>query len=444
MIKWMRNYRAEFEIGERDGKILIPEHTLTISLPFSCQFQITSGINNGENRAVFQFINLSENDRADLWIDTWNIAKRYIYMKFYAGYGDTMPLLFEGFIQKGTSGKQGGSTDYITNILAFDQGHLFKFGYLNATFTEKTTISDILRIATDGTKTGVGYITPDILPLRRNRTFIGQTLDLISREYSGYSMFVNKGEIHILGNNDVIPGQIQVISDDTGLIGSPERGSAFVNCSMVFEPQLTAGQAILLQSHSLSWMNQAYKVVRVAHNGIISPVTCAKAITNVVLTAFDGSPRVLEKQPEVTYSGQPTIGMWQKPVQGTVSSPFGPRSQPIAGASTYHKGMDIAANYNTPVYSPANGRVIAAYINGSLTSGFGRFISIDNGVINNKQVTSWFGHLNSWVVHSGQQVEKGQLIGYVGSTGYSTGPHLHFQINEGNTPVNPTKYIGAY
>lgn len=444
MLKRQRNYRAEFEIGSRDGNKLVPEHTLTISYPYTCQFNVSTGINRGENRAVFQFINLSEIDRADLWIDTWNIAKRYIYMKFYAGYGDTMPLIFEGFVQSGTSGKDGGSTETITTIQAFDEGHLFRFGYLNATFTEKTKLSDILKVALEGTNLKVGYITPDILPLRRNKTYIGQTLDLLSREYSGYSFFVSKGQLHVLGDRDVVPGEIPVIGEGSGLLGSPRRGSSFVECTSAFEPQITAGQAIILQSTSLPWLNQSYKVVRVEHAGIISPVISSDLITNLTLTAFDEQPRVLEKTEESTYKGQPTTGLWQKPVQGQVTSPFGPRPQPVAGASTNHKGMDIGAAMNAPVYAPANGRVIAAYINGSLTSGFGRFISIDHGTINGKNVTSWYGHLSSWVVHSGQYVEQGQLIGYVGSTGYSNGPHLHFQINENNTPVNPTKYIGYY
>ena len=73
---------------------------------------------------------------------------------------------------------------------------------------------------------------------------------------------------------------------------------------------------------------------------------------------------------------------------------------------------------------------------------------MDNGVINGKSITSRYGHLNSFVVSANQNVYQGQLIGYVGNTGISTGPHLHFEVREGtgnNTiAVNPINYIGSY
>lgn len=445
MLKFQRNYRAEFEIGDRNGQELIPTHKVTISYPFSCVFQLGLGINKGENHAAFQFINLSETDRADLWMDIWNIGKRYIYMKFYAGYGDTTPLIFEGFVKNCTSEKPEGGTEYITQVEAFDEGHLFQVGYLNATFTKGTTLAEILKVATAGIEgVKVGYVTPDILPLRRDRTYIGQTLDLLTREYQGYKFFINKGEINVLGDRDVVPGEVQVINADSGLLGSPERASSFVRCAMIFEPQLTPGQALVLQSYILPWLNQAYRVVRIEHKGIISPNVCGRLVSDITLTAFDDEYKELKKEVEYTYTGKSAEGQWKKPVKGSISSSFGSRTQPNKNASANHKGIDIAANLNSTVQAPANGKVIAAYISGSLTTGFGKFVAIDHGIINGKQVSSWYGHLNSWTVTSGQTVSAGDIIGYVGSTGNSTGTHLHFQINENNVPVNPIKYIGTY
>lgn len=94
MLKLQRNYRAEFEIGERHGLDLIPRDKLTVSYPFSCQFHISSGTYQTQNQGVFQLVNLSRNDQARLWLDMWNFGKKYIYMKFYAGYGENMPLVF--------------------------------------------------------------------------------------------------------------------------------------------------------------------------------------------------------------------------------------------------------------------------------------------------------------------------------------------------------------
>lgn len=440
MEKWLRNYRAEFEIGEKINEEFIPHHNLVITPPFTLQLHVSSGVTSEQNRGIFQFINLSETDRADLYIDIWNFQKKYIYMKLYAGYGETMPLIFEGLVRRCTSGKQGGSTEFITTIEAFDQGHFLTNSFLNATYTKGTRLSDILKVACEGTTLTPGYISPDIEPLKRDRTFIGQPADLISREYSGYDFFVNRGEINLIGERDLLPGEVQVITDESGLIGSPDRGEDFVRCTTTFEPQLRAAQGVLVQSLSLPWFNQAYKIVQIEHRGIISPVVCGQLITELTLTALDDNSRELEKTLQTSYTAQPTPGVWKKPVQGQISSRFGPRPQPIPGASTNHMGIDIAAPFNTTVYAPANGRVITA----GWVSGFGKAIYIDHGKINNKTVVSIYGHLNNYIVRPQQFVEQGQAIGYVGSTGYSTGPHLHFQINENNHPVDPTKYIGNY
>ena len=89
------------------------------------------------------------------------------------------------------------------------------------------------------------------------------------------------------------------------------------------------------------------------------------------------------------------------------------------------------------VYAPENGTVTGAYING----GFGRFISVNHGKdTDGNLLVSWYGHLNKWLVSPGQKVSKGQQIGLVGSTGVSTGPHLHFAVRENGQYVNTLKY----
>ena len=144
--------------------------------------------------------------------------------------------------------------------------------------------------------------------------------------------------------------------------------------------------------------------------------------------------------------------VWDKPIKqgkGRITSPFGLRKQPLANGagSTTHEGIDIAADLNTPVYAPANGTITTS----TLEVYNGNCIRMDNGVINGKNVTSVYAHLAARVVKPGQTVSKGDLIGYVGSTGKtpdgrstSSGPHLHFGIKENGQPVNPIKYIGNY
>lgn len=452
MLKFQRNYRAEFEIGDIPNGAgalgqYIPRETIIISYPFSCQFDISTGIYTSSNRGIFQFINLSYSDQAALWLDAYNKGDKYIYMKFYAGYGDNLILCFEGSVFQCTTSKQGGSTEYITQMQVYDGGAIFEYGYLNATFSKGTTLSDILKVATQGLNNiKIGYITPEIKPLLRNRTYIGQPVELLSQEYSGYNFFVQNGEINVLGNRDVIPGEVQVISDESGLLGSPKRGDAYVEWDMIFEPQLKAGQAVSLISYTLSWLNQAYQIIQVRHKGIISPVVCGSLITTVTASVADGSINELKKEPETTYKAQPTKGQWLKPVQGQVSSPYGRRVKPTAGASEIHKGMDIACPLNSSVIAPANGRVFFA---GTL-GGYGYCIQIDHGEINGRKVTSLYGHLNQFLVNQGQTVTQGQQIALSGGAkgtkgaGVSTGPHLHFGVYENEIAVNPTKYIGTY
>lgn len=102
-----------------------------------------------------------------------------------------------------------------------------------------------------------------------------------------------------------------------------------------------------------------------------------------------------------------------------------------------HTGLDLAKPRNTPVKAADSGRVIQAGWRG----GYGKVVMINHGNKNGKNIVSLYAHLNSWHVSKGQSVTKGQVIGKVGSTGYSTGPHLHFEVRENGRPVNPKKYL---
>ena len=116
-----------------------------------------------------------------------------------------------------------------------------------------------------------------------------------------------------------------------------------------------------------------------------------------------------------------------------ISSEFGWREQPLPGASTNHKGMDFAAATGTPIYAAAAGTVTTARYSGNA----GKMISINHG---DGKVTIYM-HCNAMYVTAGQKVTKGQHIAAVGSTGNSTGPHLHFQVEINGVPVNPRKYL---
>ena len=449
MLKRQRNYRAEFEIGDitQDNEF-IPREELVITPPFTLNLNTNTGINNiASNVGQFQFYNLSETVKSKLWLDVWNFSNKYIFMKLYAGYGQNMPLIFAGFINQCFSYKEGGSTEFITELVTNNNGMMQDMEYMNVTFSTGTKFSDIIKYVTNDNKyVRAGYITPDIAPLKRDRTFIGQPLDLIARENGGYNVFIADGEINVLGERDVIPGEVQVISDQSGLLGSPRRSQAWVECDMIFEPQLRAGQAIALNSSTLIWLNRVYKINQVKHKGIISPNTSGKLITTVTMACFDDEEdiNVLKKETEAKYTPPPKKGKWSKPtLTGIIKSYFGLREKPNEKASSNHKGIDIGVDEGTSVYAPANGKVLYTLIEGGAIAakkGYGKFVVLDHG----NGVTSWYGHLQDWVVYPEQIISAGQLIAHSGNTGNSTGPHLHFGIKEGKNWVNPIDYIGTY
>lgn len=129
------------------------------------------------------------------------------------------------------------------------------------------------------------------------------------------------------------------------------------------------------------------------------------------------------------YASTPTD--W--PVRGWVTSPFGSRISPITGKIQFHEGMDIAAQIGTPVFATADGVVIKA---GSEAS-YGDMVELSHGY----GLKTIFGHNSRLNVKPGQHVKRGDIIAYVGDTGSSTGPHLHYEVRVNGLPVNPAHYL---
>ncbi|OLE57537.1 MAG: peptidase M23 [Chloroflexi bacterium 13_1_20CM_2_59_7] len=121
------------------------------------------------------------------------------------------------------------------------------------------------------------------------------------------------------------------------------------------------------------------------------------------------------------------------PVEGAVTGSFGERIDPFNGEGAFHSGVDISSSYGQLVIAPADGVVIFA----DFLGGYGRAIVIDHG----HGITTRYGHLANFAVTPGQQVNRGDTIGYVGLSGRSTGPHLHYEVRINDTPVNPHKYL---
>lgn len=131
----------------------------------------------------------------------------------------------------------------------------------------------------------------------------------------------------------------------------------------------------------------------------------------------------------------PSSSGWVKPLRSyTITSPFGMRIHPISGKEKMHEGVDMAAPQGTPIYAAKSGKVSRTSYQ---AGGAGYYVSINHG----DGFSSIYMHMTHYIVSPGQYVNAGQVIGYVGSTGGSTGPHLHFGISYNGTYVNPMKYI---
>ncbi len=126
-----------------------------------------------------------------------------------------------------------------------------------------------------------------------------------------------------------------------------------------------------------------------------------------------------------------------RPLLARPGSPFGPRFHPILKYWRPHNGNDWGAACGVPLYAAQSGTVVKAGWQG----GFGNYVIINHGVIGGKSIMTGYAHQQRMTVRAGQRVEMGQQIGYVGTTGLSTGCHLHLQVYENGTPVDPMRYI---
>ena len=145
---------------------------------------------------------------------------------------------------------------------------------------------------------------------------------------------------------------------------------------------------------------------------------------------------VVRRGPRLT----PTLGLGEMtfsptlwPVVGRITANFGERLDPFSGEGAFHTGVDIAAEYGEGVRAAADGVVIEA----GMHSGYGRLVIVEHGF----GVTTWYGHLSTFTVPPGIHVKRGDIIGYVGVSGRTTGPHVHYEVRINDAPVNPMRYL---
>ena len=126
-----------------------------------------------------------------------------------------------------------------------------------------------------------------------------------------------------------------------------------------------------------------------------------------------------------------TPSLW--PVMGRITGSFGERLDPFSGEGSFHAGVDISSEYGDAVRTAADGLVVAV----EARSGYGRLVVVDHGF----GLSTWYGHMSGFNTHVGAEVKRGTVIGYVGTSGRATGPHVHYEIRSYGAPVNPWRYL---
>lgn len=138
-------------------------------------------------------------------------------------------------------------------------------------------------------------------------------------------------------------------------------------------------------------------------------------------------------QPPAGPAGTPGAAPMQWPLAGQITSPFGERKNPMGAGDDFHPGLDIAADEGTPIAAAAAGRVISA----GPDAGYGNLVVVDDG----SGMTTRYAHCSQIYARVGDVVTPGQTIAAVGSTGHSTGPHLHFEVRVNDNPVDPAQFL---
>ena len=153
------------------------------------------------------------------------------------------------------------------------------------------------------------------------------------------------------------------------------------------------------------------------------------AMAGVTSMAIGGGLRNATMNDWIRLSASPSL--W--PVQGRITSSFGERQDPFNGEGAFHRGVDISGSYGQSIIAPADGVIVAA----DVRNGYGRTVIIDHGY----GVETLYGHMSGYAVTPGQRIERGDVIGYIGTSGSSTGPHVHYEVHLNGTPVNPHRYL---
>lgn len=270
MDKFGRNYILE--VQTQNGS------TLTITLPFTIEFDITRNTLTSANVCQIRIYNLSQKNRNQIRFNVSDYGNfRGITLR--AGYGSNLPVVFSGNISQAWSVREG--VNFITQIECYDGGFAFANAQTSVQYPAGTMQKDIIKnLAGSLPHVSLGVIGDYPGALSRANSYSGSTTDIL-REITGSGFFIDNGKANALGTNEYIDNGsgIALINSASGLLGTPVLEQTIVRFDMLFEPGLTVGQRIQLDSITEQNFNGFYKVTAVKHRGMISEAVCGDVIT---------------------------------------------------------------------------------------------------------------------------------------------------------------------
>ncbi len=233
----------------------------------------------------------------------------------------------------------------------------------------------------------------------------------------------------------------RIVAQDKQLLGNLRRKIQELNGLKV---QLAQQKAILaqtiqtIQAHNLE-IQRSIEVDRALRDRLRNDARFYERAENELLamsSSITSEIRALSANKSFQHvTGSTGVFIW--PISGAITSGFGTRVHPIHRTRKMHTGLDIAGPNGGAVRAADGGQVIFAGWKG----GYGKCVMINHGNRNGRNLVTLYGHMSGFAVSTGQNVSKGQTIGYEGSTGYSTGPHLHFEVRVNGAPVDPRAYL---
>lgn len=270
--KFNRQYRLTLKLTEEDNAVVIEP-------PFTISFSVQRNISSSLNQMRLNVFNLGKVLRQQIFQDRFNI-KKYKKVILQAGY-DKISTIFVGNLLEAYSLRQ--KQDIITYINAQDGGFGVRNSYSNFSMKSGATFKDtISRLFQDMQNIATGKIGDIEGSHKRGSVFNGNTFNLL-RKQSKENVFIDNEIINALKDNEVIEGNVFLISSETGLLGTPRRKDAIIEVDLLFEPKIIIGQIVELKSRIDSRFDGQYKVIGIGHNATISEAIGGNAKTTLQL-----------------------------------------------------------------------------------------------------------------------------------------------------------------